>query len=428
MIDLKGMLRLPVSKESASKLDTADPLAALRKEYMLPQGVYFAGHSLGPAPRLALALLEREYADWARHGVHGHKRAHTPWVDYAESLSPALARLVGAAPDEVIAMNSLTVNLHLLLASFFRPLGARNCILMEGGAFSSDRHAVEGQLRWHGLDPDQHLIELTPRAGELCLRDDDVLEAIESYGPRLALVLWPGVQYRTGQAFDCRAIARVTHAAGALIGFDHAHAVGNLLLDLHGDDADFGVWCSYKYLNSGPGALAGAFVHERHHQDSKRLRLGGWFGHELQTRFAMLPGFKPAAGAAGWAVSNPPIFAAVPLAAALQLFDRAGMPALRAKSQALTAWLEHCLRDRCGDRLEFVTPANSQARGAMLTLRLTPTAQMNAAELLTRLEARGLSADTRGDWIRLAPAPLFNTYADCLQCADWLGAELTASN
>ena len=267
--------RLPVTAQSAAALDAADPLAPLRAEFALPAGIYFCGHSLGPAPKAAHACLEQEWHDWTTLGVHGHERAQTPWVEYAESLAPALARLTGTAPREVIAMNALTVNLHLLLAAFFRPRGARDCILMESGAFSSDRHAVEGQLRWHGLDPARHLIEVAARPGEHCLREDDVHEAIARYGSRLAVVLWPGVQFRTGQAFDCRAIARSAHAVGALAGFDHAHAIGNVLLDLHASEADFAVWCSYKYLNAGPGAIGGAFVHERHHNDAARLRLGG---------------------------------------------------------------------------------------------------------------------------------------------------------
>ncbi len=425
MMSIDDIRRLPVSMASAAALDAVDPLAALRREFLLPEGIYFCGHSLGPAPRAAHERLEREWSDWVALGVGGHEQAQTPWVRYAESLAPALARLTGAGPAEVIAMNALTVNLHLLLASFFRPLGERNCILMESGAFSSDRHAIEGQLRWHGLDPAQHLIELSTRPGEHCLREDDIHDAIAGHGPRLALVWWPGVQFRTGQAFDCRAIARSAHAAGAIAGFDHAHAIGNVLLDLHADDADFAVWCSYKYLNSGPGAMAGAFVHERHHRDSSRLRLGGWFGHEADSRFAMLPGFKPQAGAAGWTVSNPPIFSAAPLGAALQLFDRAGMTALRAKSVRLTAWLERCLQDRCGNLLDIVTPSNTEARGAMLTLSPRSGTDADSADLLARLAQRGLAIDQRGQWLRMAPAPFFNSFTECLTCADWTRSELT---
>jgi kynureninase len=410
-----------IDAASAAALDAADPLAAFRGAFALPAGIYFAGHSLGPAPLAAHQRLEHEWHDWTTHGAHGHLQARTPWVRYAESLAPLLAPLVGAAPADVIAMNGLTVNLHLMLASFFRPQGSRNCILMESGAFSSDRHAVEGQLRWHGLDPRTHLIEIAPRAGEDLLRLEDVLATIEREAPRLALVLWPGVQFRTGQAFDGQAIAAAAHRAGALIGFDHAHAIGNIEIDLRRDDADFAVWCSYKYLNSGPGALAGAFVHERHHRDPARLRLGGWFGHEAASRFAMLPGFRPEAGAAGWAISNPPIFAAAPLAASLEVFAQAGMPALRRKSRELTSWLRHAIETLCGDRIRFVTPADPAQRGAMLALEPRGLA---ANELLARLERRGLSADTRGPWLRLTPAPLFNTYAECLQCAQWLRDEL----
>ncbi len=415
---------LPVDRVSAAALDAADPMSGYRGEFHVPQGIYFAGHSLGPAPREARERLLQEWHDWTTLGVQGHKHARTPWVEYAEALAPMLGRLTGAAPAEVIAMNALTINLHLLLASFFRPTDQRRCILMETGAFSSDRHAVEGQLRWHGLDPADHLIELAPRPGECVFRDEDILAAIALHGPRLALVLWPGVQFRTGQAFDCRAVAQASHAAGALVGFDHAHAIGNVPLNLHADDADFAVWCSYKYLNSGPGALAGAFVHERHHQDSERLRLGGWFGHEASSRFAMLPGFKPAAGAAGWAVSNPPVFAAAPLVTSLAIFDRAGMGPLREKSMALTGWFERCLRDLGGDALEIISPTEPQARGAMLTIKPSGHAAQPTQELLARLEKRGLAADSRGDWLRMTPAPLFNTFAECLTCAEWIRDEL----
>ncbi|MCS6948513.1 MAG: kynureninase, partial [Steroidobacteraceae bacterium] len=315
----------PPSAEIARRLDAADPLAGWRAQFALPPGIYFCGHSLGPAPRAAIARVERELDDWQRLGVAGHFAAHTPWARYAESLAEPLAALVGAEPQEVVAMNGLTVNLHLLLGSFYRPSGARRKILIEEGAFSSDRHALENTLRRHGLDPQQDLLELAPRDGEECLRAEDIEAAIERAGHTLALVWWPGVQYRTGQAFDCRAIARSAHRVGALAGFDHAHAIGNVPLALHDDDADFAVWCSYKFLNAGPGAIAGAFVHARHGTDPVRLRPGGWWGHEAATRFAMEPGFRPEAGAAGWAVSNPPVLSAAPLAASLEIFARAGM-------------------------------------------------------------------------------------------------------
>lgn len=425
MIPASQETQLPVSDVSAAQLDADDALARFRDEFDLPSGIYFCGHSLGPMPRAARDAVRQELDDWARLGVHGHVQARTPWVRYGECLAPLLANLVGASEQEVVAMNGLTVNLHLLLAGFYRPAGQRTKIIMESGAFSSDRHAIEGQLRWHGLDPATHLIELAPRPGDVCLRSEDILEAIARHGQQLALVLWPGVQFRTGQAFDCAAIAAAAHRAGALVGFDHAHAIGNTPLALHQHDGDFAVWCSYKYLNSGPGAVAGAFVHERHHAAAGPLRLGGWWGHEASTRFAMRPGFIAARGAAGWAVSNPPILSSAPLATSLEIFSRAGMAPLRAKSAALTNWLARCLEAEAGELIDIVTPATSADRGAMLTLR-PRSSHGDAGSLLASLETRGLHLDSRGEYLRLAPAPLFNSFTECLRAARILRAAMTS--
>lgn len=417
-------------RESALALDAADPLAGFRDEFALPadpqhgSAVYLCGHSLGLAPVAAAAIVEQELKYWRRLAVLGHEAAERPWIGYAEQLSPALAQLCGAQSDEVVAMSSLSVNLHLLLAALFRPRGARCRVLIEAGAFSSDRHVVASQLRWHGLDPDTCLVELAPRVGEDLLRTEDIEARIAAEGEQLALVLWPGVQFRTGQAFDLGCIARATHAVGALLCADLAHAIGNVPLALHEQDVDCAAWCSYKYLNAGPGATGGLFVHQRHHATVGSSALQGWWGHEGQSRFRMEPQFRPAAGAAALALSNPPILSTAPLLASLRQYQRAGLPALRAKSLQLTAYLEYLLRERCGPRLEQVTGSDPAARGAQLSVRV-PGGRARARALFDALAPRGLIADWREpDIIRLAPVPLYNSFEDVWRAADILAAAL----
>ncbi len=409
--------------------DAADALAGLRARFALPRAadgstlLYLCGHSLGLAPTAARAMIEAEIAHWERLGVLGHEVAGSDWIGYAERLQPLLAQLAGAQPHEVVAMNSLSVNLHLLLASFYRPSGQRPAILVEAGAFSSDRHVVASQIDWHGLDPRHELIELEPRPGEELIRIEDVEARIAHEGARLALVLWPGVQYRTGQLFDLARIARAAHAVDCRVGFDLAHAIGNVPLSLHADDADFAVWCSYKYLNAGPGALGGAFVHERHGADGELPRLAGWWGHEPGTRFEMRPQFLAARGAAAWALSNPPIFSAAPLLASLPLFAEAGMPALRRKSMALTAYLASLLSELGGEQLTIITPADPAQRGSQLSLRIARGAG-HGRELFQTLSARGVVCDWREpDIIRIAPVPLYNSFEDVLRGA-WQLCEL----
>jgi kynureninase len=413
----------------ARSQDAADALAPLRQRFAMPRGadgaplLYFCGHSLGLAPLGARAVLEAELADWERLGVLGHEHARTPWTGYAERLQQPLAQLAGARAHEVVAMNSLSVNLHLLLASFYRPRAPRTAILIEAGAFSSDRYALASQIAWHGFDPARELIELAPRPGEDLIRIEDIEACIAAEGARLALVLWPGVQYRTGQLFDLGRITRAAHAAGCIAGFDLAHAIGNVPLSLHADEADFAVWCSYKYLNAGPGALGGAFVHERHVRDAARLRLTGWWGHDPGTRFEMPPGFLAAPGAAGWALSNPPIFSAAPLRASLPLFDEAGMSALRRKSLALTAYLASLLTERAGGQLTIVTPSDPAQRASQLSLRVC-AGPARAVELIGALAARGVVCDARQpDILRIAPVPLYNSFEDVLRGA-WQLCEL----
>lgn len=405
------------SLAEAIALDAADPLTTVSAEFCHPRSadgrrhVYLCGHSLGLAPRSARGLVSEELDDWERLAVDGHHVARRPWIDYADRAIAGLASVTGARPHELVAMNSLSVNLHLLMASFYRPRGARRRILIEAGAFSSDRHAVAAQIAWHGLDPDSELVELRPEGSSLTLDAEQIDAAILREGERLALVLWPGVQYRTGQAFDCGRIARSAHRVGALAGFDHAHAIGNLPLDLPGDDADFAVWCSYKYLNSGPGAIGGAFVHERHSEDDTIPRLAGWWGHEPASRFRMLPGFRPARGAAGWAVSNPPILSTAPLLASLEIFQRVGIGALRARSERLTAYFARLLHEQDSSGIEIITPPDPAQRGCQLSLRFAVADE--ARRRFEALHRAGIICDLREpDMLRAAPAPLYNGYAD----------------
>ncbi len=339
---------VPPGREQALALDRADELRPLRSRFALPRNAagvelnYLCGHSLGLAPLAARARVLEELEDWERLGVLGHEHGRRAWIGYAERLAPPLAALVGAGSAEVVAMNSLTVNLHLLLASFYRPAGARRRILIEAGAFPSDRHVVHSQIRWHGLDPAEALLELAPRPGEELLRMEDIDACIGAAGESLALVLWPGVQYRTGQAFDLKPIVSTARRHGATVGFDLAHSIGNLPLALHDSGADFAAWCSYKYLNGGPGAIGGAFVHERHARDERLPRLAGWWGSEPATRFHMGSAFELTPGAPGWQLSNPPVLSAAPLLASLELFAEAGMARLRAQI-ALAHGLPPCL-------------------------------------------------------------------------------------
>ena len=408
------------ARTQALALDAADPLRPFRNEFLVPRHrerdqVYFVGNSLGLQPRGARAQVLEVLDKWAAEAVEGHFSGPTGWMNYHALVREPLARLVGAQPGEVVAMNTLTVNLHLMMASFYRPTRERPAILIEAGAFPSDRHAVESQIRLHGFDPATDLIEVQPDEAAGTLSMDAIAAAIEQHGPRLALVLWPGVQYRTGQAFDLAAITRLAHAQGAVAGLDLAHAVGNLPLSLHDDGADFAVWCHYKYVNAGPGAVAGCFVHERHGA-SNLPRLAGWWGHEAATRFRMAPEFVPSAGAEGWQLSNPPVLALAPLRASLEQFDRAGgMAVLRAKSEKLTGFLDSLVRRRLGDVLEIITPAEPARRGAQLSLRVAGGRE-RGRELFDYLRDTGILGDWREpDIIRISPAPLYNRFADVLR-------------
>lgn len=399
--------------------DKTDPLTAFGERFEHPPGpdgrtaTYLCGHSLGLLPHAARELVEEEFDAWSQYGVEAHTRARRPWVSYHEQLTPLLARVVGAREDEVVAMNSLTTNLHLMMVSFYRPTPERHAIVIEKGAFPSDRYAVVSQLQYHGYDAGDALIEIAPRDGEACVRTEDVEAVLRREGERVALVLWPGVQYLSGQAFDLARMARAGHEAGAMVGFDLAHAVGNLELALHDSDADFAVWCSYKYLNGGPGAPGGCFVHQRHAREFAGPRFAGWWGHDKGERFAMGPDFAPIPTVEAWQLSNPPVFALAPLLASLRIFGEAGMPALRRRAEALTGTLYDALAVELGDAIEILTPEAPAERGCQLSIRLLRERDA-ARALFNELSASGVIADWREPGIiRLAPVPLYNTHADC---------------
>ncbi|RKG91078.1 kynureninase [Corallococcus sp. CA049B] len=396
-------------------LDAADPLRPLRDEFLFPPApsgaptIYLAGNSLGLQPRKARKYVQMEMEDWERLGVEGHVHGRHPWLPYHEQLTDMVARVVGAQPIEVVVMNTLSVNLHLMMVSFYRPTRERFKILIEGGAFPSDQYAVASQARFHGYDPKEAIVRLMPREGEDTLRSEDILEAIERHGKELALVMLGSVNYLTGQAFDLREITRVAHAQGCKVGFDLAHAAGNLKLSLHDDGPDFAVWCSYKYLNGGPGSLGGVFVHERHAHSPQLPRFEGWWGHNKATRFEMGPTFDPLPGAEGWQLSNPPIFQLAALRSSLELFDRATMAALRQKSDQLTGYMEFLLDRLPAGYVSITTPRDLKQRGAQLSLRF----KGEPKRLLQRLSAAGIICDFREpDIIRAAPTPLYNTYLD----------------
>lgn len=406
-----------LSRTHAIALDAADPLRAMRNEFLIPkhkhnEQLYFCGNSLGLQPRGARKYVQEVLDKWAEQAVEGHFTEPAQWMTYHELVRDGLAKVVGAQPTEVVAMNSLTANLHLMMVSFYRPTAERPAILMEAGAFPSDRHALESQVRFHGFDPARDLIELEPDQPDGTLSMQAIERAIGEHGHRLALVLWPGIQYRTGQAFDLAEITRLGHAQGALVGFDLAHAAGNLPVQLHASGADFAVWCHYKYMNAGPGAVAGCFVHERHaHTD--RPRFAGWWGHQKESRFRMAPEFVPTPGADGWQLSNPPILGLAPLRASLELIAQAGgMAALRAKSEKLTGFLEALIRARVGDALQIVTPADPAQRGAQLSLRVVGGRE-RGRDLFEYLASVGTIGDWREpDVIRISPTPLYNRFMD----------------
>ncbi|HSD73629.1 MAG TPA: kynureninase [Steroidobacteraceae bacterium] len=421
------------TREDARARDRADALAGFRGRFHLPAGrarpsaIYLAGNSLGLQPRDVRALIDEELEDWARYGVAGHELSRRPWLPYHEQLANDTALIAGARAHEVVNMNTLTVNLHLMMVSFYRPTRARPCILIEAGAFPSDRYAVASQLAYHGLSAREALIEIAPRAGEEWVRAEDIDAVLERDGGRIALVLLPGVQYRTGQAFDLARITRLAHAQGCQVGFDVAHHIGNLPLQLHDWGPDFACWCSYKYLNAGPGAIAGCFVHERHGQSPELPRFAGWWGHDKATRFLMGPDFKVLPGAEGWQISNPPIFSMAPLIASLALFREAGMSRLRAKSLALTGYLESLLDAKLRSAIDIITPRDPAQRGCQLSLRLRAGAARGKA-VFEAVSRRDAVCDWREPHtIRVAPVPLYNSFEDVWEFVEILADALNGA-
>ncbi len=406
-------------EDDARRRDAEDPLRSYRDLFHFPRSpaaepLYLVGNSLGLPPKAARAAVDQELDDWAEFGVEGHFAARHPWLPYHEEVRETLARLVGALPREVVAMNSLTTNLHLLMVSFYRPTRERYQIVIEDTAFPSDSYAVQSQLDFHheraGFDRARGLIRLKPRDGESALRTADILATLDRQSPSIALLLLGGVNYLTGQYFDIPTITRFARERGIVVGWDLAHAAGNLDLRLHDWDCDFAAWCSYKYLNSGPGAVAGAFVHERHLRDRALPRFAGWWGNDPAIRFKMGPEFVPVESADAWQLSNPPVLALAPLRVSLEIFDRATMPALRAKSIALTGYLEQLLRQSAiHARMRILTPPEAAERGAQLSLEIDDVTPATARSL----HERGVFCDFREpNVIRVAPVPLYNSFHD----------------
>lgn len=416
-----------VGRKFAQAMDARDPLAGFRERFCIPKTksgeecVYLCGHSLGLQPKSVASYLEQDLRAWAELGVEGHFHAKNPWMPYHRLLTQQTAELVGAEATEVVVMNSLTVNLHLMMASFYRPSSQRHKIVIERGAFPSDQYAVKSQIRFHGFDPATSLIELTAREEESCIRDEDIADLIEREGESIALILPGGVNYATGQVFNMAEITKLGHKKGCIVGFDLAHGAGNIPLRLHDWGPDFAVWCSYKYLNGGPGCVAGCFVHARHAYRKEMPRFCGWWGHEEKVRFQMGPEFQAMAGAEGWQLSNPPILALAPLRASMEIFSEAGMERLRAKSISLTGYMEFLLGQEKSRKFSVITPSEPQRRGAQLSIRLSGKGR----EICDGLTADGVIGDWREpDTYRVAAVPLYNTYSEVFDFVEKFSAAL----
>ncbi|MGI8670517.1 MAG: kynureninase [Aridibacter sp.] len=433
----------------AKKMDERDSLKNFREKFYIPKQssgedvLYFTGNSLGLQPKTAREYIEQELKDWETFGVEGHFRGKNPWMPYHENLTNSMAKIVGAKPIETVVMNSLTVNLHLLMISFYRPTDKRYKIVIEADAFPSDKYAVKSQILFHkdrktarrgdgekenpqsairNPQSDDWLIELKPREGKTTLRTEDIEKTIKENGDSIALILLGGVNYYTGQAFDMKRITKAGQKAGAVVGFDLAHAAGNIELKLHDWNVDFAAWCSYKYLNSGPGGIGGVFVHKRHSENSELPRFAGWWGHDKETRFLMDDEFIPIKGAEGWQISNPPIFQMASLRASLELFEAAGMENLVEKSRKLTGYMEFLLNEIQDERISIITPSNPNERGCQLSIRVK-NADKNLFKAITE---KGIIADWREpDVIRVAPVPLYNSFMDVFNFAEILKKDLT---
>ena len=399
----------------AKQMDQNDPLKDFRQAFHLPKQkdgspyLYFCGNSLGLQPKNTQAYIQQELNDWANYGVEGHLHAKNPWLPYHEFLTKAMGELVGAKPIEVVVMNTLTVNLHLMMVSFYRPTAKRKKILIEYDAFPSDKYAVASQIKFHGWDPADCLIEMRSRDGEACLQMHDIHQVIEEQGDEIALILFGNPNYYTGQFLDMKQITEWGHAKGCLVGFDCAHGAGNRYLDLHESGVDFAVWCTYKYLNAGPGSLAGCFVHERHAHDKHLPRFEGWWGHNKATRFGMRDGFDPIPGVEAWQLSNPPILSMVAVKASLDIFAQAGMDRLREKSLLLTGYMEFLLDQMNQERISIITPRDPEQRGCQLSIQVKDADK----SLFEAVMNAGIIADWREpDVIRVAPVPLYNSFED----------------
>lgn len=407
----------------AVEMDSQDPLAKYRDYFYIPRQadgkpcVYLCGNSLGLQPKNVRENIEHVLKDWEMLGVEGHFHAKEPWVPYHELLTKPTARLFGAKPAEIVTMNSLTVNLHLLMVTFYRPTAARYKILIEANAFPSDQYAVKSQIKYHGYNPEQTLLELPLRVGEVTHRREDIEAFIEQEGDSIALTLLGGINYYTGQAFDMQRITKIARTKGSVVGLDLAHAAGNLELHLHDWNVDFAVWCTYKYLNSGPGSTAGAFVHERHTQNNDLPRFAGWWGHDKKSRFLMESEYVPINSAEGWQMSNPPILQLAALRASLQIFDEAGISALREKSCRLTGYMEFLIERRLKENVAIITPRGPQQRGCQLSLVL----KQKGKRVYKQLTENGFICDWREpDVIRVAPVPLYNTFQEVFAFVEML--------
>lgn len=416
------------TKAFARKLDDQNPIREYRSKFHIPLQengepfIYLCGNSLGLQPKSTKEALEQELKDWAKFGVEGHFEAKNPWMPYHEFLTNAMAKVVGAKPIEVVIMNTLSVNLHLMMVSFYRPTSKRKKILIEFDAFPSDKYAVVSQLKFHGHDPAENLIELRAREGEACIRMEDIEAIIEQEGNEIALIMLGNTNYYTGQFFDMKKITKLGHDKGCKVGFDCAHGAGNIELNLHDSGADFAVWCTYKYLNAGPGSIAGCFVHERHANNKDLPRFSGWWGHNKETRFGMRDGFDPIPGVEGWQLSNPPILAMAAVWASLKIFDEVGMSQLREKAILLTGYMEYLLDEIKDDRISIITPRDISQRGTQLSIQVK-----NADKrLFDQITKAGVIADWREpDVIRVAPVPLYVSFEDVYLFVEILKKELT---
>lgn len=407
------------SLSTARKLDEQDPLRHMKEHFYIPkqadgtEEVYLCGNSLGLQPKLTDSYIKHEIKQWRDLGVKGHFSGDYPWMPYHEFLAEPMADLVGAKPSEVVVMNSLTVNLHLMMVSFYQPRLLRQRILIEQHAFPSDHYAIESQLRFHGFDANEGILLMRSRSDESIIRTEDILMRIDQHAETLALIMLPGVQYYTGQVFDMKAITEKAHKYDIMVGFDLAHAVGNIPLRLNEWGVDFAVWCSYKYLNSGPGSVAGCFVHERHHEDVMRKRFAGWWGHDKNTRFQMQNTFVPMASAEGWQLSNPPILSLAAIRASMDTFQQAGgITPLRDKSIKMVQYLRFLLKQKLADKIHIITPEETSQHGCQMSLEINADS-VHSKKVFKQLEQQGVVCDWREpNVVRLAPVPLYNTFQD----------------